>query len=102
MYSKSYGVQKDFFTKLLWGNYYYNSDTRKFLNKATKDFSKRCFVEFILEPIYKIFSHVVSKEKDELKPVLGKLGIYLKNTDYKLDIKPLIKLVFSTFFGNTG
>ncbi|EAR95586.1 elongation factor G domain protein (macronuclear) [Tetrahymena thermophila SB210] len=102
MYSKSYGIQKDFFTKLLWGNYYFNSDTRKFMNKPTKDFNKRCFVEFILEPIYKIFSHVVSKEKDQLKPVLGKLGVYLKNSDYKLDIKPLLKLVFSTFFGNTG
>lgn len=72
------------------------------MSKPTKEFNKRVFVEFILEPIYKVFSHVVSKEKDELKPVLGKLGIFLKNSDYKLDIKPLLKLVFSTFFGNSG
>jgi len=51
-------------------------------------------VEFILEPIYKIFSHVVSKEKEKLKPVLNKLGVYLKNVDFKMDIKPLLKLVF--------
>jgi len=94
MYGKSYGVQKDVLIKLLWGNYYYNTDTHKFMNKPTKDFSKRVFVEFILEPIYKIFSHVVSKEKEKLKPVLNKLGVYLKNSDFKMDIKPLLKLVF--------
>lgn len=33
MYGKSYGVQKDVLTKLMWGNYYYNSETRKFMNK---------------------------------------------------------------------
>ena len=64
------------------------------MNKPTKDFSKRVFVEFILEPIYKIFSHVVSKEREKLKPVLNKLGVYLKNSDFKMDIKPLLKLVF--------
>lgn len=102
MYSKSYGVQKDALTKLLWGNYYYNPETRKFMNKPTKDYSKRCFVDFILDPVYKIFSHVVAKEKDELRPFLSKLGIYLKSSDFKMDIKPLLKLVFKTFFGNTG
>jgi U5 small nuclear ribonucleoprotein component len=55
------------FEQLLWGDYYYNSKTRQFLKKATKEFSTRAFVEFILEPIYKIFSHVVSKEFDQLK-----------------------------------
>lgn len=72
------------------------------MNKPTKDYSKRCFVDFILDPVYKIFAHVVAKEKDELRPFLSKLGIYLKSADFKMDIKPLLKLVFKTFFGNTG
>ncbi|EGR33958.1 hypothetical protein IMG5_029560 [Ichthyophthirius multifiliis] len=102
MYGKTYGIKKDIFQKLLWGNYYYNHQTRKFMNKPLKEFNKRVFVEFILEPIYKIVSHVVSKEKDGLKPILSKLGIFLKNQDYKMDINPLLKLVFTKFFGNTG
>ena len=102
MYGQYYGIKKDIFCKLLWGNYYYNQTTKKFMSKPSKEFTKRCFVEFILEPIYKIVSHVVSKEKIELKPILSKLGVYLNNQDYKMDINPLVKLVFTTFFGNTG
>ena len=37
------------------------------MKKPTKEYNLRAFVEFILEPIYKIFSHVVSKEFDLLK-----------------------------------
>jgi len=59
-------------------------------------------VEFILNPIYKIFSHVVSKEMEDLEPILEQLGIYIKKSDYKLDTKPLLKLIFGKFFGNTA
>lgn len=60
----------------------------------------RSFVHFVLEPFYKIVSHTISKEKNELMPVLKKLNIFLKKKDYSLDIKPLLKLVISKFFGD--
>jgi len=88
--------------KFLWGNFYFDQSSRKFLKKPTAEATKRSFVEFILEPIYKIFSHVVSKEKEEVKTVLSDLRIYLSSSDYKLDIKPLLKLVFKKFFGNNS
>lgn len=61
MYSHTYGIDKDIFANLLWGNYFYDRNTRKFTKKAGPDYTKRTFVEFILEPIYKIFSHAVVK-----------------------------------------
>ncbi len=59
-------VNPEDFAKVLWGDYYFNAQTRKFMTMPTKEFNDRTFVHFILEPIYKIFSHTVSKEYDKL------------------------------------
>lgn len=64
MYSSVYKIDPTVFTKILWGNYYFNPDTRKFSKNPTKDYPNRTFVDFILEPIYKIFSHTCSKDKE--------------------------------------
>ena len=42
------------FKQLLWGDYYFNSENRKFSKKPQATYRKRAFVEFILEPINKI------------------------------------------------
>jgi U5 small nuclear ribonucleoprotein component len=75
--------------KLLWGDYYYNSETRKFMKKPTKFHSQRVFVQFILEPLYKIMTHSVSHEKPELEKILSTLGIYLRNEIYRMNTKDL-------------
>ena len=54
------------FRRVLWGDYYYNSETRKFITKPSKEYTKRTFVEFILEPLYKLLSRSLSHEKEEL------------------------------------
>jgi U5 small nuclear ribonucleoprotein component len=64
--------------------------------------SLRGFVYFILEPFYKIVSHTISNERNELMPILKKLGIFLHKKDYNLDIKPLLKLVMTKYFGNVS
>ena len=95
-------VNPEDFAKVLWGDYYFNAQTRKFMTMPTKEFNDRTFVHFILEPIYKIFSHTVSKEYDKLSPVLAKLGVFIRKEDYKRDTKDLLKIVNQTFFGNTS
>lgn len=100
MYSQIYkGVPASTLEKVLWGDFYFNEKTRKFMKKPTKEYPNRAFVEFILEPIYKIFSHVVSKEFESLKGVLGKAGVSIKKHEAKMDIKPLLRLVFQRFCG---
>eukprot|EP00347_Sterkiella_histriomuscorum_P000437 403375864 len=88
------------FIKFLWGDIYYNEETRKFQRKS--EGLSRSFIHFILEPFYKLVSHVLSNERNELMPIMKKLGIFLKKKDYQLDIKPLLKLVLTKFFGNTS
>jgi U5 small nuclear ribonucleoprotein component len=42
----------------LWGNIYFNSQTRKFSRTPSDIESKRSFVHFILEPLYKLYTQV--------------------------------------------
>jgi hypothetical protein len=58
-------------------------------------------VEFILEPIYKILSSVVSYDIDQLAPILAQLSIFLRKEDYRLDSNQLLKLVCMEYFRGT-
>ena len=62
------------FAKRLWGDIYFNEKTRRFTKKAPLTTSPRSFVEFILEPMYKLFSQVVGDVDTTLPAVLEGLG----------------------------
>lgn len=90
------------FAKRLWGDIFYNRVTRKFTkNHQAKD-SKRSFEHFILEPLYKIFTHTLEEEKEGLEETLAKLNISLKPATYRLDVKPLLQTICSLFFGDSS
>ncbi|GJC85030.1 pre-mRNA-splicing factor CWF10 [Colletotrichum liriopes] len=85
------------------GDVYFNPEKRNFTRKPLETRSSRSFVNFVLEPIYKIFTHTISDSPEDLKVVLGSLGITLKPSQYKADAKVLLKLVCEQFFGpSTG
>lgn len=87
------------FSVRLWGDIFFNPRRRSFTRKGTEEKSKRTFVNFILEPIYKIFSHTISESPEDLKETLGTLGIQLKPSQYKSNAKDLLKMVCEQFFG---
>jgi U5 small nuclear ribonucleoprotein component len=100
MYSDSFGgVNVEEFARRLWGDVYFNPQKRNFTRKPLEKGSKRSFINFILEPIYKLFSHTISESPEDLKGTLGKLGIQLKPSQYKADAKVLLKLACEQFFG---
>lgn len=55
------------FAKRLWGDLYFDHQTRKFAKKPTSSKSGRSFVEFVLEPIYKIFAQVLGEDPKDLE-----------------------------------
>jgi len=100
MYADSFnGVNATEFAQRLWGDIFFSPVTRKFTRKATDERSKRSFVNFVLEPIYKLYSHTISQTPDDLKVILGGLGIQLKPSQYKSNAKDLLKVVCEQFFG---
>ena len=76
-------VDVNAFANRLWGDIWFNEETRKFTRKPADSEANRTFVHFILEPLYKLYSHVLSEETDSLKETLATLGIQLKPIMYK-------------------
>ena len=91
------------FADRLWGDIYFNEEDSKFTRKQSDPEQNRTFVHFILEPLYKLYSQVLSEETEQLQETLNELGIKLKPIMYKMDVRPLLKAVLDQFFGvSTG
>ncbi|CAG8498929.1 10302_t:CDS:10 [Scutellospora calospora] len=100
IYADTYGdISADDFAKRLWGDIHYNPTKRSFSRKGMEVKSQRSFVHFILEPLYKLYSQVIGEDEATLKKTLASLGIYLKASHFKLDVKPLLRIVLDQFFG---
>ncbi|MCJ1228404.1 hypothetical protein MMC12_005065 [Toensbergia leucococca] len=100
MYADSYpDVNAKDFSVRLWGDIFFNPKRRSFTRKGTEERSKRTFVNFVLEPIYKLYSHTISESPEDLKEILATLGIRLKPSQYKTDAQDLLKMVCQQFFG---
>mmetsp|Transcript_101971 Transcript_101971/g.287841 ORF Transcript_101971/g.287841 Transcript_101971/m.287841 type:complete len:985 (-) Transcript_101971:157-3111(-) len=104
IYSDVYGggFEPKQFAKCLWGDLYYNEDTHRFQKNPPDADQPRSFVQFVLEPIYKVFAHCLGEEKEDLASTLAEVGIYLHKRDYDLDARSLLKKVFLQFFGSGG
>ncbi len=100
MYAESYpDVNARDLSVRLWGDIFFNPKRRSFTRKGTEEGSKRTFVKFVLEPIYKLYSHTIGESPEDLKATLATLGIQLKPSQYKTDAKDLLKMVCEQFFG---
>eukprot|EP01054_Gregarina_sp_Poly1_P004284 Gregarina_sp_Poly_1__4283@NODE_232_length_11105_cov_98_544211_g205_i0_p1_GENE_NODE_232_length_11105_cov_98_544211_g205_i0NODE_232_length_11105_cov_98_544211_g205_i0_p1_ORF_typecomplete_len1029_score172_03GTP_EFTU/PF00009_27/9e33EFTUD2/PF16004_5/1_1e29EFTUD2/PF16004_5/4_6e03EFG_IV/PF03764_18/4e21EFG_C/PF00679_24/4_4e17GTP_EFTU_D2/PF03144_25/7_9e12EFG_II/PF14492_6/3e10MMR_HSR1/PF01926_23/0_001SRPRB/PF09439_10/0_036GBP/PF02263_19/0_064_NODE_232_length_11105_cov_98_544211_g205_i039937079 len=92
------------FARLLWGDVWLDPKTRCFQKSKpepldeNEDEVQRTFVQFVLEPLYKLMAHAVAEEKPTLEPTLAELGVYLNPEDYLLDTKSLLKKICSEFF----
>lgn len=63
MYADTFGsFDVDDFAARLWGNIYFDSESRKFTRKSSDSTTNRSyprsFVHFILEPLYKLYTQV--------------------------------------------
>lgn len=101
----------DSLARSLWGNIFYNPDTQEFTHEEVTEAAdeegnlgevqlQRSFVSFILEPLYKIFSHVASDEREELTPILEQLGVSLRSSDYKMETTKILQKVFRDMFND--
>ena len=73
---------------------------RTFKPKPPTATSSRSFVEFILEPLYKIFAQTAGDVDTCLPNLCNELGIHLSRSEYKLNVRPLLRLIFNRFFGD--
>ncbi|KAJ7652421.1 eukaryotic translation elongation factor 2 [Mycena polygramma] len=99
-YSLRFGIDADKMMARLWGDQFFDQETRKWTSKsATADgrVLERSFNMFVLDPIYKIFSAAVESSKDLLWSILAKLEIRLTETERVLEGTALINAIMRTF-----
>ena len=104
LYAEVQGVEMNTkeFARRLWGDMYFHDDTRVFRRKPPPGGGERSFVQFILEPLYKVYSQAVGEHPASFKRVLAEFGVTLKPKEYKMNTKPLIKLACSKIFGDAA
>ena len=102
LYSETYGgtFNAKELARRLWGDIYFSPKTRKFSKKPPHASAQRSFVEFILEPMYKIFAQVVGDVDTCLPALTDELGIKLNKEECKMNIRPLLRLICTRFFGD--
>lgn len=84
----------------LQGDNYFNPGTKKWTKVGTGADGKpleRAFNQFILDPIFKIFSAIMNFKKDEIQVLLTKLEVVLKGDEKELEGKALLKVVMRKF-----
>ncbi len=69
---------------------------------ANQGVAQRTFVEFILEPLYKLVTSTLSEGVEQLKLTALELGLKIKQSEMNLDPKPLLRVMTSRFFGDCG
>jgi len=104
LYAQRSDLDAPILARKLWGDIYYDAETRAFVRKANskskvKVKPKRTFVQFVLEPLYKIYAHTLGCDASALRPLLRELGVSLSRKEQSLDAKPLLSVILSRFFG---
>lgn len=98
MYCQSFGpsgyrsVDYRKLAKRLWGDVWFHPETRKFVTKQPTVTDEdgdvisipRSFVQFVLEPLYKIYAQVLGEEADVLASTLSALGVVLRRSELHL------------------
>ncbi|XP_035780282.1 116 kDa U5 small nuclear ribonucleoprotein component-like [Anopheles albimanus] len=101
LYADTYeGVNINEFAKRLWGDMYFHSKSRKFTRKPPHSSAQRSFVEFVLEPLYKLFAQVVGDVDTTLADTLTELNIPVTSEEMKCNIRPLLRTVCNRFVGD--
>lgn len=93
--------------KRLWGDWYYDAAVGSFMKapagstraKSLPSGSMRTFVQFVLEPVYKIYSQVLGEGPEDLGKFLRTAGVKLLPQELHLDPKPLLRIAVGRYFG---
>lgn len=96
MYAKKFGVDQDKMKQRLWGDNYFDNETKKWLTKGVGANGKpisRAFCKFILEPIGQIFDACMTENWEKLEKYLKVVGVELKTEERQYQQKKLLKCV---------
>ena len=91
-YSGKFNINPIKLMSRLWGDNFY-SNTEKKWRKTAGDGYKRGFVQFVLEPIYKIMDAIVKNNREKVFELLDIINVKLTANEKDLEGKKLLKVV---------
>ena len=95
------GCTLEQFTNRLWGDWYWDPETKQFHTSPNDCVSprtvERSFVTFCLEPIYKIYSTCLGESEKDTTKALRSLGVLLKKDQLRSSARPLLRAALSKF-----
>jgi U5 small nuclear ribonucleoprotein component len=94
-----FGLDPSDLAKRLWGDWFFSEEKNAFTRSKPGASAVRTFVQYILEPLYKIYAHLIGETPEDLLVVFKQLGIRMKGSELHLDPRPLLRLALSRFFG---
>lgn len=90
------GVKEEILKKVLWGDFYLNTKTKRFMKGAQEKAKKPLFVQVILDNLWNVYETIVIRNEKEKVPVIcEKLGIKLtardlRHTDARIQLQSLM------------
>ena len=84
----------------LWGDIYYDRATRRFSTHTNSSNGSRSFVEFVLEPLYKIYSAVLGGDGAAVRALCRELGVRATRAALQADAGAVLRTVLGGFFGH--
>jgi len=94
MYATKFGIERPKMMKHLWGDWYYDAKGKAWVKQNTGNL-KRGFVQFVMEPIKKLYDTIMKGDQEAaMKLINDKLKIKLSNEDKQKSGKDLMKVTF--------
>jgi len=100
MYAKKFGTDPVKMAKRLWGESFFDADSKKWVKNSTGSNGKqlkRAFVQFILDPIAKVIDLGMNDRLEDLEKLLKNLGLTLRRDDKEKQGKKLMKAAMQAF-----
>ena len=96
-YSKMFGIDPKKLMPLLWGEHYFDPETKKITSKSTNEKGQqleRTFVRFVLKPIVELCRAITGKDKEKYTSMFKRIGVNLQERELQMEGKELISAVF--------
>ncbi|CAK1542205.1 unnamed protein product [Leptosia nina] len=84
LFSNKLGVKEELLRKVLWGDFYLNSKTKRFMKGAQEKAKKPLFVQVVFDNLWNIYETIILRNDKMKVPVIcEKLGIQLTTRDLR-------------------
>jgi elongation factor 2 len=100
MYSKKFNIDAEKLMGKLWGDNYFDPETKKWTTENQTESGKnlkRAFVQFIMDPIIKLTRSIMDGNDEQMNKMLTTIGVTLTPAERELKGKHLLKHILSTW-----